>query len=87
MSTYTTAKGCAKNLYELLNLKVEDKKAKIKIEDFHADIRFEDVSFAYKNDDYILKNVNIDIKENETVAFVGHTGSGKSTIMNLLIKF
>lgn len=87
MSTYTTAKGCAKNLYELLNLKVEDKKAKIKIEDFHADIRFEDVSFAYKNDAYILKNVNIDIKENETVAFVGHTGSGKSTIMNLLIKF
>ncbi len=87
MSTYTTAKGCAKNLYELLNLKVEDKKSKIKIEDFHADIRFEDVSFAYKNDDYILKNVNIDIKENETVAFVGHTGSGKSTIMNLLIKF
>lgn len=87
MSTYTTAKGCAKNLYELLNLKVEDKKAKIKIEDFHADIRFEDVSFAYKNYDYILKNVNIDIKENETVAFVGHTGSGKSTIMNLLIKF
>lgn len=87
MSTYTTAKGCAKNLYELLNLKVEDKKAKIKLEDFHADIRFEDVSFAYKNDDYILKNVNIDIKENETVAFVGHTGSGKSTIMNLLIKF
>lgn len=87
MSTYTTAKGCAKNLYELLNLKVEDKKAKIKIEDFHADIKFEDVSFAYKNDDYILKNVNIDIKENETVAFVGHTGSGKSTIMNLLIKF
>jgi len=87
MSTYTTAKGCAKNLYELLNLKVEDKKSKIKIEDFHADIRFEDVSFAYKNDDYILKNINIDIKENETVAFVGHTGSGKSTIMNLLIKF
>lgn len=55
-------------------------------ENLKYDIEFKDVSFAYK-DEYILKDINFEIKENEYVAFVGHTGSGKSTIMNLLVKF
>ena len=40
-----------------------------------------------KTDDYVLKNLNFDANKGETVALVGHTGSGKSSIMNLLFRF
>lgn len=87
ISAYTAARGSAKNIYELLNLEVESDEGKKILDEFVGNIEFEDVSFAYKEDDYVLKNLNLSIKENESVAFVGHTGSGKTTIMNLIIKF
>lgn len=49
-------------------------------------IAFEDVSFAYVEDHWVLKDINFYIKEGETVAIVGHTGSGKTTIISLLNK-
>ncbi|HHU08020.1 MAG TPA: ABC transporter ATP-binding protein [Clostridiaceae bacterium] len=49
-------------------------------------ITFEDVTFAYKDED-VLKDVSFKVKPDQTVAFVGHTGSGKSTILNLLFAF
>ncbi|RKL68499.1 multidrug ABC transporter permease [Salipaludibacillus neizhouensis] len=54
---------------------------------FHGDVQFEDVSFAYKKDEYVLKNISFSAKRGETFAFVGHTGSGKSSIMNILFRF
>lgn len=54
---------------------------------FKGEIKFKDVSFAYKNTDWVLKNISFDLKENETLAIVGSTGSGKSTIINLLNRF
>lgn len=47
-------------------------------------IDFEKVWFAYSNNQWVLKNVNFQIKQGETVAIVGHTGSGKTTIISLL---
>ncbi len=55
--------------------------------DFNQPIRFEGVSFAYSDDNLVLKDLNFSIEKGETVAFVGATGSGKSTIVNLLGKF
>lgn len=52
-----------------------------------GDICFKHVWFAYKDEDYVLKDVSFDIKAGETVAFVGHTGSGKTTITNLISRF
>ena len=49
-------------------------------------ITFENVTFAYKDED-VLKDVSFEVKPNQTVAFVGQTGSGKSTILNLLFAF
>ncbi|WP_064581266.1 ABC transporter ATP-binding protein [Streptobacillus moniliformis] len=86
LSYYYKAKGSAKNISELLNLNIEDENDLIKPEKIDGNIKFENVYFAYE-DEYVLKDVNLEIKENQTVAFVGHTGSGKSTIMNLLVKF
>ncbi|MBD1831583.1 ABC transporter ATP-binding protein [Cyanobacteria bacterium FACHB-472] len=51
-----------------------------------GEIRFENVSFAYKNDEYVLKNLNFTIKPGEKVALVGPTGAGKSSIIRLLCR-
>lgn len=54
---------------------------------YEGNVVFEDVSFAYKGDEYVLQNLNFEAKRGQTVALVGHTGSGKSSIMNLLFRF
>lgn len=55
---------------------------------FEGNIKFENVSFHYFDDDkLILKDFNFEIKKGESVAFIGSTGSGKSTIVNLICKF
>lgn len=54
---------------------------------YEGNVIFHDVSFAYKDNEYVLKNLNFEAKKGETVALVGHTGSGKSSIMNLLFRF
>ena len=87
ISTYVRAVGAANNIQEILKLEVEEDIDIQETEDFRGNIKFENLHFAYNDDDYVLKDLNIEIQENQTVAFVGHTGSGKSTIMNLVVKF
>ena len=88
ISNYIRAQGAAINIQEILKLDVEeDSHNDITEDDFRGNIKFEDVYFSYKDDFYVLRDLNLEIKENQTVAFVGHTGSGKSTIMNLIVKF
>ncbi|MFA2807554.1 ABC transporter ATP-binding protein [Bacillus mycoides] len=53
----------------------------------NGEIQFKDVTFSYDGKRDVLKNVSFHVKSGQTVAFVGHTGSGKSTIMNLLMRF
>lgn len=52
-----------------------------------GDIRIENMNFWYKEDDPIFDNFNLHIEAGETIALVGHTGSGKSTLVNLLCRF
>ena len=60
----------------------------IKFENFVSDITFENVDFKYKDSvEKILKNINLDVKKGETVAFVGNSGGGKSTLVNLILRF
>ncbi|MDI9519347.1 MAG: ABC transporter ATP-binding protein [Bacillota bacterium] len=57
----------------------------IEIEKF--DIDFEDVSFGYEDNNYVLKDINLKIKQGEVTAFVGPSGSGKSSLAKLAIRF
>lgn len=52
-----------------------------------GDVKFSHVWFAYNDEEYVLKDINLDIREGETVALVGATGAGKSSIINLLNRF
>lgn len=54
---------------------------------YKGNVEFKNVSFAYKKDNYVLKNINFEAEQGQTVALVGHTGSGKSSIINLLFRF
>lgn len=58
------------------------------IKDINGKIEFKNVSFKYgPNLPYVLKNINLTINKGETVAFIGHTGSGKTTILNMIPRY
>lgn len=79
------SRSAADHIFELLDEKTVsngDEDAPVST----GKITFENVTFAYKDED-VLKDVSFEVKPNQTVAFVGHTGSGKSTILNLLFAF
>jgi len=52
-----------------------------------GEVKFENVDFSYKNDEPLIKNMNIDVKQGHTIAIVGPTGAGKTTLVNLLMRF
>lgn len=54
---------------------------------FEDKVKFEDVWFAYQHEDWVLKDMSFEVKAGETVAFVGATGAGKTSVINLLSRF
>lgn len=58
-----------------------------RVEKLNGEVKFDKVWFAYIDDDYVLKDISFEVKEGETIAFVGATGAGKSSIINLLNRF
>src|SRR5690554_6795019 len=60
---------------------------KIEKTHFEGNLSFKKVWFAYNDEDYVLKDINFDTKKGETIAFVGATGSGKTSTINLLGRF
>ena len=75
-------------LYNLLDVKPEvlDKPEAIEIDHFEGKIEFKNVWFAYEKDNWILKDVSFIIEPKQTVAFVGATGAGKTTILSLIVR-
>ena len=58
-----------------------------KTDHVNGEVLFDHVWFAYHEADYVLKNISLQIKDGETIALVGATGAGKSSIINLLNRF
>ncbi len=75
-------------LYNLLETKPDfrDKEGAIEIERFNGDIEFKNVWFAYKENEWVLKDVSFHILPKQVVAFVGATGAGKTTILQLIVR-
>ena len=67
---------------------VEDNEGKTELNELRGEYRFEQVSYTYPNTEkQVICNLNLEVKEGQTIAFVGESGAGKSTIMNMLIGF
>ena len=66
---------------------IKDSAEASNLKTINANIKFKDVFFSYENNEEVLKGVNLDIKGGKMSALVGHSGSGKSTIMNLIPRF
>ena len=73
-------------IHKLIEAPLEDS-TKYEIDRFKGDIKFDNVWFSYVNNDYVLKGVSMEIQSGQLIGLVGHTGSGKSSMMNLLLRF
>lgn len=83
------ALACAERVFELIDEKAED--ADDSFDELHknldGNVKIEDVSFSYDKKMSLIEGLNLDIKKGERVAIVGPTGSGKTTLINLLMRF
>lgn len=78
----------SERLFNLLDVKPEirDREDAVAVDKFEGKIEFKNVWFAYKGEDWILKDVSFTINPKETCAFVGATGAGKTTILSLIVR-
>ncbi|HEP1809212.1 TPA: ABC transporter ATP-binding protein [Streptococcus suis] len=89
LSELQSALACADRLFAILALGSIDDQAERKIdsEELKGAISFDNVSFSYSPDRSLIEQLNIDVKSGQKVAIVGPTGAGKSTMINLLMRF
>lgn len=89
MGTLQTGLASAERIAEMLKIPVEDSSshAGIAAKKISGSIKFEHVYFSYEKDQEVLKDINLEIKAGEKVAFVGSTGAGKSTLADLIPRF
>ncbi len=83
-----SAFASAEKIFSILDMKpcVIDEPDAIELENIRGEIEFRDVWFAYKSDEWVLKGVSFKVEAGQTVAFVGATGSGKTTILSLICR-
>lgn len=88
-NTLLSAIAGAERVFDILDEEVEakDEKKANKMNLIHGDVEFNNVSFSYENDRNTIKDVSFTVKSGQSVALVGPTGAGKTTIINLLSRF
>jgi len=81
--------AAATRFYTLIDekAKIIDKKNAVELKNIKGEIKFENVSFDYVDEKSTLQSINIEIPAGKTVALVGHSGGGKSTIMSMILRF
>ncbi|MFA7375957.1 MAG: ABC transporter ATP-binding protein, partial [Acholeplasmataceae bacterium] len=83
-----SAMASAEKIFDVLDTtpEISDSEDAIELESFSGQIEFKNVWFKYVEDEWVLKDVSFKVNPNDTVAFVGATGSGKTTIMSLIVR-
>jgi ATP-binding cassette subfamily B protein len=81
--------AAGRRIISLLNeeISILDHKNSIKITDIEGKVQYQDVDFSYDIDNLVLKDITLNLRENERLAIVGYTGAGKSTFIKLLSRF
>ncbi len=81
--------AAAERVFELLDEteEIPDRADATVIAQPHGDVAFEDVAFSYTPDAPLIEDMNIDVRQGQTIAIVGPTGAGKTTLVNLLMRF
>ncbi len=84
-----TATACAERVFEILDSDNEVDNGTLKIDEdkFEGKISFKNIDFSYVEGQKVLKNFSLDVKPGQRIALVGATGSGKTTVVNLLMRF
>lgn len=88
-STIQSAFAALERVFEILNEKeeVKDPENPVKIKNLRGDVTFEHVKFGYSDDKILIEDLNVKVKSGQMVAIVGPTGAGKTTLINLLMRF
>jgi len=88
-NSLVTSFSAADRIFEILDIKPDiiQKEDALKMPEIKGNVEFENVSFEYDRDSQVLHNVSFKVKKGETIAFVGPTGAGKTTIINLISRF
>jgi ATP-binding cassette subfamily B protein len=88
LNTLQNAFASAEKVFDVLDTKpdIVDREDAIELETFTGSIEFKDVWFSYLPDEWVLKGVSFKVNPGDTVAFVGATGSGKTTILALIVR-
>lgn len=86
IGTYQHSHVQMDRIFKIIESDLEDDSKEL-IPRYQGNIKFDNVWFAYHENDYVLKGVSFDIKAGQMIGLVGHTGSGKSSLMNLLLRF
>lgn len=88
-NTLITSLASAERIFDILDTKpdIVDKEGAIKMPEISGEVEFKNVNFEYEKDIPVLKNINFKVNKGQSVALVGETGAGKTTIVNLISRF
>ena len=84
-----TAMAGAERVFAILDTapEIQDRPGAVELPPIEGHVHFDNVTFAYEGDDYVLRDVNLEVQPGQTIALVGHTGAGKTSMINLLCRF